>query len=36
MCFRYADQMSIDHEVLIQGKNGMTPAKLIYVSNFTM
>ena len=33
---RYADQLSIDHEVLVQGNNEVTSAKVVNVSNITM
>ena len=32
---RYADQLSIGNEVLVQGNNQLTPVKVITISTFT-
>ena len=32
----YADQLSIGDEVLVQGNNDLTPAKVINISDITM
>ena len=34
--FRYADQVLIGDELLVQGNNEMTPAKVINISSFMM
>ena len=34
--FRYADEVSIGDEVLVQGNNGLTPTKVINVSKITL
>ena len=36
MSFRYADKILIDDEILVQGNNGLTPAKVINVSSIVM
>ena len=35
-CFRCADQLEIGDELLVQGNNDFTPAKVINVSNLFM
>ena len=32
---RYADQLSIGNEVLVQGNNQLTPVKVMAISTFT-
>ena len=34
--FRYADQLTIGDELLVQGNSKLTPAKVIHVSNLVM
>ena len=34
--FRYADQLEIGDKLLVQGNNGLTPAKVINMSTFVM
>ena len=34
--FSYADKLSIDDEVLVQGNNELTPAKVINVSSISL
>ena len=35
-CFRYADQVSIDDEILVQENNKLIPDKVIKKSDFVM
>ena len=36
ICLRYADEVSVDYEVLVQRNGRLMPAKVINISNFTM
>ena len=35
-CFSYAEDVSVNDEVLVQGSNNLVPAKVIKVSNSVM
>ena len=36
ICLRYADEVSVDYEVLVQTNGRLIPAKVINISNFKM
>ena len=36
ICLRYADEVSVDYEVLVQRNGRLMPAKVINISNFKM